>query len=159
MPDYYSQHGEDAIAWALFQDRTGPRYFVEVGALDGERFSNTYSFEKSGWRGVCIEPHRDYIDLLRRNRPGSCCVHAAVSNWNSDQVNFYANYHGADLKRALSGRGQAGPPLYAASTVTESWAVSQRTGRCRRVHDRARVRAGRRGWPDTGCCTRLRRSG
>ena len=29
-------HGEDTIAWALFQDRTGPGYFVEVGALDGD---------------------------------------------------------------------------------------------------------------------------
>ena len=34
MPDYYSQHGEDTIAWTLFQDRTGPGYFVEVGALE-----------------------------------------------------------------------------------------------------------------------------
>lgn len=95
MPIYYSQNGEDAILWSLFINRKEPGYFVDVGALDGTRFSNTYSFELEGWNGVCIEAHNDYIDLLRKARPGSICVHAAVSDCNESEVKFYANKRGS----------------------------------------------------------------
>jgi FkbM family methyltransferase len=42
-----------------------------------------------------VEAHRDYYDLLRRNRPGSVCVHAAVGDRNADSVPFYANRRGS----------------------------------------------------------------
>ena len=80
MPERFSQHGEDSIAWSLFRDRQGPGYFVEVGALDGVRFSNTFSFERAGWRGVCVEAHRDYIERLRQNRPRNKCYHQGRPN-------------------------------------------------------------------------------
>ena len=93
MKQFYSQDGEDAVMWSLFGDDT-PGYFVEVGALDGRRFSNCYSFELAGWKGVCVEPHHDYIELVRRNRPGSTCVHAAVSDHDADAAPFFANRRG-----------------------------------------------------------------
>jgi FkbM family methyltransferase len=92
---YYSQNGEDCVLWALFDDRTTPSFFVEVGALDGTRFSNTYSFEQAGWRGICVEAHPDYIDLLKKNRPKSLIVHAAVFDEDRDSVTFYANSRGS----------------------------------------------------------------
>jgi FkbM family methyltransferase len=92
---YYSQHGEDCILWQLFKDQKEPGFFVDVGALDGMCFSNTYSFEQAGWKGICIEAHPDYIKFLKKNRPNSIVIHAAISNQNKKSTTFYANKRGA----------------------------------------------------------------
>lgn len=47
-------------------------YFVEAGANDGYKQSNTYFFERRrGWRGVLIEPVPELAEACRLNRPGS----------------------------------------------------------------------------------------
>src|SRR5690606_3898959 len=93
---------EDAVLWALFPPNYRG-YFAEVGALDGLRLSNCYSFELAGWQGVCVEPHEMYFRLVQKNRPGSIAVHAAVSDHDADAVEFYANSRGtlSTLERNL----------------------------------------------------------
>ncbi len=81
MHKYFSQFGEDYLLWKIFNQKPSG-FFVEVGGLDGIRFSNTYSFELEGWNGVCIEPHPDYFPLLKINRPQSHCIEAAVGKCN-----------------------------------------------------------------------------
>jgi FkbM family methyltransferase len=93
MNSYYSQHGEDYLLWQLFQNQPSG-YFVEVGALDGLRFSNTYSFEQAGWQGICVEAHPDYIDLLNKNRPASINIFAAAAE-RDGEVTFYTNSRGS----------------------------------------------------------------
>ncbi len=94
MPKYYSQHGEDFVLDALFRNiATG--FFVEVGCIDGKRFSNTLTFEKRGWTGLCVEAHAGYIELLHANRPRSIIEHCAVSNYDEDMAKFYANSRGS----------------------------------------------------------------
>ncbi len=39
--------------------------FVEVGAYDGERFSNTSWLADNGWRGVYVEPSPEFSQLCR----------------------------------------------------------------------------------------------
>ena len=85
---FYGQYGEDSLLWQLFRD-TKSGYFVEVGVMEGIRFSNTYFFEQAGWKGICIEPHPDYINLLRENRPNSTVIQAAIGNNNKEEVDFY----------------------------------------------------------------------
>jgi len=92
--NYYSQNGEDFVLWSLFQDKTDG-FFVDVGALDGRRFSNTLSFEEAGWTGLCIEAHPFYAKLARKNRPNSVVVHGAASNEDKKEVIFYANELGS----------------------------------------------------------------
>jgi len=58
------------------------RRFIELGALDGRRFSNSYLYEKSlGWGGLLIEGSTaNYVDL-EKNRaanPSVTCLHAGV---------------------------------------------------------------------------------
>jgi FkbM family methyltransferase len=91
---YYSQHGEDFLLNKIFNEK--PRgYFVEVGCLDGIEYSNTYFFEKKGWKGMCIEAHNDFIKDLRLNRPHSTVVHCAVGEADKESVVFYANKAGS----------------------------------------------------------------
>lgn len=90
---YYSQHGEDFLLNEIFKDKESG-FFVEVGCIDGRRFSNTLTFEERGWTGLCIEAHEGYIDLLRKNRPNSIICHCAAAERDEDNVMFYANARG-----------------------------------------------------------------
>jgi len=92
--DYFSQNGEDFILDLLFKKKTDG-YFVEVGCIDGKRFSNTLHFERKGWKGICVEAHTDYIELLNKNRNSSIVVHAAVGEKDEENVSFYANDRGS----------------------------------------------------------------
>ena len=94
-PIFHSQHGEDYLAWKMLRrDKKHEPYYVEVGALDGMRFSNTYTFEQLGWKGVCIEAHPEYYEYTKKNRPLSHVVHAACSDNDADSITFHANHRG-----------------------------------------------------------------
>lgn len=92
--NFYSQNGEDFIALKLLSDQKSG-FFIEIGCIDGKRFSNTLALEQLGWTGLCIEAHPDYIDLLKRNRPNSKVSHAAIGDENVDQCTFYTNKRGS----------------------------------------------------------------
>lgn len=112
---WFAQQGEDFVAAVLLgeidpdagRDALRPpesaRTFIEVGCIDGKRFSNTLAFEHAGWQGLCIEAHPDYIEPLRTNRPGSTVIHAAAGETDADSITFYANSRGtlSTLDRSL----------------------------------------------------------
>ncbi len=91
---FYSQHGEDYVAWRVLGRSRGPRYFVEVGMIDGLRFSNTLAFERRGWRGLCVEAHPQSVERVRANRPNSTVVHAAASDEADGTATLYADPRG-----------------------------------------------------------------
>ncbi|MDQ6805689.1 MAG: FkbM family methyltransferase [Actinomycetota bacterium] len=54
-------------------------YFVEAGANDGFRQSNTYFLERfRGWRGVLIEPIPELFRWCLRQRPRARCFNCAL---------------------------------------------------------------------------------
>lgn len=64
------------IAQAL---AAGPGTFVEAGANDGLRQSNSLPLERIlGWRGVLIEPSPAAFAELSRNRPANHLIQAAL---------------------------------------------------------------------------------
>lgn len=93
MINYYSQHGEDALLDILFSNQKDG-FFVEVGCIDGRRFSNTLTFEERGWKGMCVEAHAGYIESLKKNRPNSIICHCAAGEADEEVV-FYANARGS----------------------------------------------------------------
>src|SRR5262245_59004648 len=53
--------------------------FVEAGANDGLRQSNTLYFEKyRGWTGLLVEPVPELAERCRRNRPGCVVENCAL---------------------------------------------------------------------------------
>jgi FkbM family methyltransferase len=94
MSKYYSQHGEDILLDEIFKDKK-QGFFIEVGCIDGKRFSNTLTFEERGWKGFCIEAHADYIEILKKNRPNSMVCHCAVGEKDEEKVVFFANPRGS----------------------------------------------------------------
>lgn len=93
MNRFYSQSGEDFILNEIFQGRESG-FFVEVGCIDGRRFSNTLHFEEKGWKGICVEAHAGYIAMLEKNRPNSIICHCAAGETDEDAI-FYANSRGS----------------------------------------------------------------
>ena len=84
---FYSQKGEDAVILTAFpKGHTG--FFIDVGALDGKRFSNTYALEERGWTGICVEAHPTYAALAKKNRPKSIVINAAASNRVKSPLRF-----------------------------------------------------------------------
>lgn len=60
-------------------------YFVEAGANDGYRQSNTYFLERfRGWRGVLIEPIPELYERCVRERRRSTCVNCALVSSRSE---------------------------------------------------------------------------
>ncbi len=66
-PQSYSQYGEDQ--WiACHCDLPPVGTFIEVGAADGIRNSNTYALEQLGWYGPAIDPDPRNASRLARAR-------------------------------------------------------------------------------------------
>lgn len=73
-----AQHGEDAQLATRFGNKRGG-YYVEVGALDGEKLSNTYYFEKElGWTGVLVEADPQQAESCAKTRPESIVANRAA---------------------------------------------------------------------------------
>ena len=75
MEHSYSQLGQDKKVYDFYKGKT-EGYFVEIGAYDGIALSNTYAFEKLGWKGVCCEPLPSRFSDLIKNRTAHCCNQA-----------------------------------------------------------------------------------
>ena len=63
------QFGQPIEVAKLFKNKKNG-FFIEAGAYDGEKFSNTLLFETTlNWTGILIEPNPKYFeDLLNKNR-------------------------------------------------------------------------------------------
>lgn len=65
---YYGQYEQDKYLDKLFKNKS-KGVFVDIGAHDGETFSNSYFFEKErGWNGVCVEPIPEIFSKLNEKR-------------------------------------------------------------------------------------------
>ena len=54
---FFSQLGQDRYLLENFFRGKRGGVFVDIGAYDGQTFSNTLFFERSmAWTGLCIEP-------------------------------------------------------------------------------------------------------
>jgi FkbM family methyltransferase len=68
-PFAYSQYMQDLCVLSRAYKFEG--YFVEVGASNGVKLSNTFLLERMfGWKGLLVEANPQIHDELRRNRPG-----------------------------------------------------------------------------------------
>jgi FkbM family methyltransferase len=76
---FYSQSNQDKYIFEHFFPDKKEGFFVEIGAFDGVKYSNTYFFEQLGWHGICIEPVPWIYERLKTNR--SCtCINGCITN-------------------------------------------------------------------------------
>ncbi len=84
----YSQLQEDLILDKLTGHKEKGVY-VDVGAFDPKRFSNTMRFYRRGWRGITIEPNRLYWQRFLSARKHDINLNAGVGQ-KRGTLTFYA---------------------------------------------------------------------
>lgn len=100
---YYSQIGQDAYFIEHIAKGQCNGRFLDVGAHDGIRTSNTYVLEKDyGWTGICVEANIVLAEQCRVNRPKSTVVNAAAWSEEKDLV-FQAPGSGNDFLSRVAG--------------------------------------------------------
>lgn len=82
-----SQFGQDYWVYGEVFNQLKKGYFLEIGAYDGVKLSNTYLLEKRyGWNGICIEANPYNFQKLIKNR-NSICVNACIDK-KEGEVDF-----------------------------------------------------------------------
>lgn len=90
-----SQNQEDETLLKLFLKGVCGGIYVELGALDGVRFSNSHFFWKSlNWRGILIEPNPKSFKQLEVNRPEDDLYNYAICSKDRN-VHFAEGFDGA----------------------------------------------------------------
>ena len=94
---YYGQYEQDRYLYEnIFHNKTNG-VFVEFGALDGIRFSNTYFFEKYlGWTGICAEPNPLLFPQLQKNR-NCICINGCITDFEGISKFFLIHGYGVGL--------------------------------------------------------------
>jgi FkbM family methyltransferase len=119
---FYSQCGQDRFLLENFFRGKRGGVFVDVGAYDGERFSNTLFFEQAmGWRGLCIEPLPSAFAKLKALR-AAICENVAVSDFEGE-AEFVEADAGTD-EQMWSGLTSRFDPRHVQRLAT--WATDQR---------------------------------
>jgi FkbM family methyltransferase len=98
---FFSQVGQDRFIFDHFFRGKRDGVFVDVGAYDGEKFSNSLFFERHmGWRGMCVEPLSSAFSKLSKTRK-AVCEQVCVSDFEGE-AEFVESYAGID-EMMLSG--------------------------------------------------------
>ena len=84
--NFYSQYHEDDILNNIFKGKKDG-VCVEVGGFDGVTGSNTFFFEKLGWKCLVVEPMPNFCESIRKAR--SCIVAEYAASSNEGVVDFY----------------------------------------------------------------------
>jgi FkbM family methyltransferase len=91
MKKFYSQNNEEQIITEFFgKNNISLKRFLDIGAYDGIRFSNTYGLVKLGWSGVCVEPCSIIFGKLKENLKDKNiqCINKAIDVKNGERLFF-----------------------------------------------------------------------
>jgi FkbM family methyltransferase len=105
MRTVFPDVAEDALKAEFFAPvRHG--FFVEVGANDPQRGSQSWQFEQAGWTGVLVEPQPDLAERLRAMRRAHVVAAACSSPANAGTaMTLHLSGPHSSLKRELAVTG------------------------------------------------------
>jgi FkbM family methyltransferase len=86
----YAQEGEDRIL-ARMLERAAPGFYVDVGAHDPSRFSNTAGLYRAGWSGIVIDPRPGFAARFRKSRPRDVALEVGVAEHAREMTYFRFN--------------------------------------------------------------------
>jgi len=84
----FSQEGEDLILKRKFEGQENG-FYVDVGAHHPSRFSNTYLFYLSGWKGINIDAMPNSMTLFNTTRTRDINLELPISD-KPDKITYYA---------------------------------------------------------------------
>ena len=84
----YTQDEVNSILKEYINYKNG--FYIEIGANDGVRQSNTLYFEKfKNWRGILVEPSKRYNNLIKNRKKKNyffnvaCCSFESINKYRS----------------------------------------------------------------------------
>ena len=89
--EYYGQVGEDAVLRHYLRKEVG--FYVDIGAFQPRRLSNTYYFYKKGWHGINVDATPGSMQRFRRVRPRDVNIECGVSDQEGSIV-LYVRHNG-----------------------------------------------------------------
>ena len=119
----YSQHNEDHILSSIFSGRSDGTA-LEVGGFDGVTFSNTYLFERKGWRTIIVEPMPEFARKIRLSRHATLFECAAGSHRG---MSVFTIARGVEALSTLNPTGHQLANMQHHGAVLEEIQVSVRT--------------------------------
>ena len=84
---FAQNHEDDILARFFANQRAG--IFLDIGAHDGVTYSNTYLFERRGWKGICVEPNPQTFQKLTASRQVPCIQAAIVGDPAQTSATLY----------------------------------------------------------------------
>ena len=88
---FYSQCGEDLEIYVNFIHpfldfyRKNKGFYVEIGAGDGVKYSNTKFYQEIlDFTGILVEPAPNTFELLKKTRPGNLLYDCAITSSQSE---------------------------------------------------------------------------
>ena len=91
----HAQNFEDVILWRSLS-RVQNGFYIDLGAQHPINDSVTCSFYERGWSGINIEPHKDFLELLKESRSRDLNLGCLVGA-RSGSINFYLAMDGSGL--------------------------------------------------------------
>lgn len=83
----YAMGGEDLVINSYFKGQNAG-FFVDIGAHDPFRFSNTYMFYKRGWTGINIDPLPGTESSFKKHRPKDITLEIGIAQ-NEGELTYY----------------------------------------------------------------------
>lgn len=86
----FAQQGEDLVIKEIFASLgIANATYLDVGAYDPIKDSNTYLFYALGSRGVLVEPNPGYAAKLRRARPRDTVLEEGIGTTGQPSADYY----------------------------------------------------------------------
>jgi len=129
----YSQSGEDLIIEYLLKllNIEKPTY-LDIGAYQPIKLSNTYLFYKKGAYGVCIEPDPALCEKFQNKRKRDVCLNIGIGFGHKDKADFYVmtsqtlnTFSYEDAKKLETGGTQKIEKIYQIDLKPVSWVADR----------------------------------
>lgn len=86
---FSSQEGEDILIKRLLKKIYNQKgFYIDIGAYDPVRFSNTFHFYLKGWNGINIDPNKKSIELFNKLRPRDINLNIGIGN-NQETLEYF----------------------------------------------------------------------
>lgn len=77
----FGRSGDDIQLMQLINQKT-PGTYVDIGCWHPKEASNTYFFYLRNWKGICIDPNPELINLYKKIRPKDNFINAGIGSSN-----------------------------------------------------------------------------
>jgi FkbM family methyltransferase len=118
----YAQNCEDVLLNRIFKDQKSG-FYIDVGAHHPINDSITKSFYDRGWKGINVEPVKEFFDLLEKERTSDLNLNFAISD-SEEKLDFFEllgtglSTFNADMAKELAQQRSLTLSQYTVSTKT-----------------------------------------